>query len=308
MKVAQCVEIYIERKEACGYTYTSIAKVLRRFARFVGRMNITCLTDHHVNAFLRRSAISNNTWRHYSLHLRRLFLYWFARRQIRRIPKPDPKPSVAKTFYPHIYTRTEIRRLLDAAATCQRAPRCMIGSKTLRTIVLFLYATGAKIGDALAVLGSDVDFAHSSILIRSASSLETRVIPIGRDVRRLLRRHLKSDERTGFGLGSTLFLTVKGKAVPYAVLCTVFRKLRKIADVKRANSSYQPRVNDLRHTFAVHSIAEWTRAGLANDKMLPILATYMGNVHMRGLERYLELSPCTYEAQLDRLKVLTTTR
>jgi integrase len=183
----------------------------------------------------------------------------------------------------------------------------MIGSKTLKTIILFLYGTGAKIGDTLAVLGADVDFSRSSILIRSASNLETRVIPIGKDVKYLLRWHLKSNERKKFSLESALFLTVKGKAVSYTVLSAVFRRLRKIANVTRANSTYQPRVNDLRHTFGVHSIVQWTHAGLATDKMLPLLAAYMGNVEMKSLERYLELSPCTYEAQLDRLKVLVVT-
>ena len=303
MRVSKCVEVYIEHRQACGYAYTAIAKVLRRFARSVGRLNISLVADQHVSQFLRGAPISNNTWRIYARHLHKFFIFWFACRQIRRIPKPEMKPAVANTFYPHVYTREEIRRLLDTAATCQRAPRCTVGPETLRTIILFLYGTGIRIGDALTVLDSDVDFANASVRVRDNSVLQSRVIPIGHDIWRLLRRHINSDERKQFGSGKSLFLSVKGTAVPYAIICNAFRRLRTIAGVKRADSSYQPRMHDLRHTFAVHSIEQWTRDGLAHDKMVPMLATYMGNWDMHGLERYFELSPCSYQKQLDLLTV-----
>jgi hypothetical protein len=40
--------------------------------------------------------------------------------------------------------------------------------------------------------------------------------------------------------------------------------------------------------------------------MLPILTTYMGMLDLHGVNTYLELSPSTYQSQLDRLKLLTT--
>jgi integrase/recombinase XerD len=145
MRVAECVEIYIRRKQECGYGYTSTAKVLRRFARFVGPLNIRVLSERHINAFLKRGKISNNTWQIYGSHLRQLCRYWLARREMRRIPYFIQKPRLPKTFIPYIYTREELRRLVDAVDICQRAPRCLIGPNTLRTILLFLYGTGSKI-------------------------------------------------------------------------------------------------------------------------------------------------------------------
>ena len=307
MKVAWCVEIYVGKKQACGYSYTWIARLLRRFARFVGKIHISLITDHHLNAFLGRGRMSNNTWRHHSSILAGFFRYWFARRQIRRIPSAQQKPAEAKTFFPYVYSREEIRKLLNAVVIGQQSPRCTIGPETLKTILLFLYGTATKIDAALALLDSDVDFTNASIHVRRTSFHQRRVIPIGGDVKRLLRRYLKSSERREFGAGRALFLTAKGKSVKQEDLGAAFRRLRKIARVKRVKSSFQPRVQDLRHTFAVHSIDQWLRDGYALQKMLPMLATYMGKVDMQGLERYLELSSCSYQVQLDQLEVLGAT-
>ena len=299
---------YVERKRSSGFIYIESAKLLWRFARFGGKVHISQITEQHVNAFLTRSAISNNTWRRYSFHVHMFFVYWFARRQLRHIPKPKQKPAVASTFFPYVYTRVEIRKLLEATVACQRFPRCLVDAIRLKTILLLIYGTGLRIGDVLKLLDSDVDLRRRTIHIRGASALLTRKIPIGADVTHLLRRYLKSTHRKQFETGKALFLTSKGNPNRYAVIGHAFQQLRKTAGIKRPSSSYQPRIHDLRHTFAVHSIVRWTREGLSTDKLIPILAAFMGNLGIERFEWYLELSPSSFRAQLNRLRVTTRPR
>ncbi len=71
MKVAQCVEAYIERKRASGFIYRAGGQILRRFARFVGDTHISAITEHHLELFLARNSFSNNTWRRYVSYLSR---------------------------------------------------------------------------------------------------------------------------------------------------------------------------------------------------------------------------------------------
>jgi integrase len=175
-------------------------------------------------------------------------------------------------------------------------------AETLRTILLLVYGTGMRIGDVLRLSDSHIDLKHKTIHIQGAYPQLSRDIPIGPDVARLLGQYLEKSRRAKFGVGKALFLTEKGKPVPYAVVGHSFQHLRKLADVKRPNSYYQPRIHDLRHSFAVHSIASWQHQDLSTEKMLPILAAYMGNVNLEGFERYLELSPSSYQAQLDCLR------
>lgn len=300
MTVSQCVEVYIQKRRDCGYNYGSIAKVLRRFARFVGKLDISKVTGTHVDEFLSNPAISNTTWRAYAWHLRNFFKHWHGHQQLQTMPQVSMKPATAQTFVPYVYTQQEVRALLDATTACQRAPKCSISAFTLRTLILFLYGTGIRIGDALALRDDHIDLRRSTVRVRGTTVLE-RILPIGRDVRDVLRTYLTSDERAQFGSGRMVFLNGNGTAVRYGVIRQTFKRLRQISGIKRSDSSYQPRLHDLRHSFAVHSIAKWNRAGLDLDHVLPILATFMGNLDMHGLERYLELSPCNYQGTLDRL-------
>src|SRR5258708_26834797 len=85
-----------------------------------------------------------------------------------------------------------------------------------------------------------------------------RTIPIGSDVQRVLLRHLRSPERTSFGTGRALFLTREGHPLTYLLLRPTFRRLRRAAGIFRENSPLPPRLQDLRRTFAVHSITRWS--------------------------------------------------
>lgn len=302
MKVSECVDAYLEHKHSCGYKCDATRKVIRRFAGFFGTLNISTIADSHLDSFLSR-APSDRSWQIYSGHLRCFFDFWFARRQVTRIPEPSFKRRAPRTFRPHVFSRVEICNLMDATTACQRANACTIGPETLRTTILFLYATGMRVPDALALSDTDVDFAHATIRVGCGSGFGGRVIPMGRDVKRLLRRYLHSHERCRFGRGRPLFLTKKGKPVKESTFFRTFCRLRRKAAVEHAEEPHQPRIIDLRHTFAVHSITHWNRKGIESDKMLPLLAAYMGNLDVLGMQRYLALAPSSFQPQLNRLKI-----
>ncbi|MGH9733914.1 MAG: tyrosine-type recombinase/integrase [Candidatus Acidiferrales bacterium] len=248
-------------------------------------------------------APSNNSWQLYSGSLRRFFLFWFARRKIKHIPEPSLRRRAARTFDPYVFSRTEILKLLDATAACQSGKGCVISSETLRTVILVVYGTGIKPTDALALSDGDVDFTKGTLQVGRTSAFSGRVIPLGRDVKRLLKGHLDSYERSRFGRGLPLFLTKKGKSLKRLTIWKTFRRLHRTANVERSDRPYQPRMYDLRHTFAVHSIAHWKRKGIELEKILTLLAAYMGNLDVLGMQRYAALSPCCYQSQLRRLKI-----
>jgi integrase/recombinase XerD len=306
VKLAQCVERFVDRKRVCGYEYDSSARILRRFAAFAGKIDIALVSEDHINLFLSRGQMSHGVWRSYRSLIRRFLSYWFARGQIARIPEPEQKPAVSTRFFPYVYSKAEIARLLAAARVCQASPRCIISPSTLSTIILFLYGTGLRVTEALSLRDHDIHFDSGSIEISPGSLYRHRTLPIGSDVQRVLLRHLRSPERTLAGTGKALFLTLKGHPVTYLALRPTFSRLRKAAGVFRPNSSLPPRLQDLRHTFAVHSIARWSKAGWSCAKMLPMLTSYMGNVREKGFLRYFELTPARYRAQLACLDVRTT--
>lgn len=77
---------------------------------------------------------------------------------------PPVRPMVRQTFVPYIYSREEIRVLLRTTATSQADRRCLIASRTLHTLLLFLYGAGATRSEELTV--SDVNITLGTVLIR----------------------------------------------------------------------------------------------------------------------------------------------
>jgi integrase/recombinase XerD len=63
----------------------------------------------------------------------------------------------------------------------------------------------------------------------------------------------------------------------------------------------QPRVDDLRYTFAVHRITAWIENGADLNRMLPALAAYMGQVGLGSTGRYLFMTPERFRKNLDQL-------
>ena len=66
----------------------------------------------------------------------------------------------------------------------------------------------------------------------------------------------------------------------------MFHALARQAGVLTADGQ-PPRVHDLRHSFAVHALLRWYRAGVDVQAKLPLLSTYMGHVSMVSTQYYL---------------------
>jgi len=102
---------------------------------------------------------------------------------------------------------------------------------------------------------------------------------------------------------SLLFFVGKdGKAINENSLRVAFRKLRRLAGIQRYDGAiYQPRMHDLRATFAVHRLTSWLRQSADLNRLIPALSAYMGQCGLGSTERYLTLTPERFRKQLATL-------
>src|SRR5207248_345006 len=101
---------------------------------------------------------------------RGLYRFALARGYTSASPLPTTVPQSVQAFVPCIYSRDEIKRLLEATAARER---CDLSSLTFRTLLLLLYGTGLRVSEALGLDMADVDLQEGILLIRESKFYKT---------------------------------------------------------------------------------------------------------------------------------------
>jgi integrase/recombinase XerD len=273
---------------------------LCQMARHMGDIEVADVKPEQMIDFLNRIPIANATWMGKHWITRRFFEYCFARNAMPMFAMPAPRTNQRQSFVHHIYTPMEIRLLLEATKHNREADRSLDQS-TLQTIIVLLYATGLPIGEIPTIMDSDVDLIEGFIRIRSSEAHRDRRIPIGTDLCKVLREYEGGRARMS-RLSTYFFITRQGKQTRAASISKKFAELRLASGVRRQDgSSHQPRISDLRFTFAVQRISAGIESGDDLNRLLPALAAYMGQVGLGSTARYLALTPQRFKKDLEKL-------
>lgn len=290
MKLAQAVASYVAYKQSLGMRFATEARALKSFSLALGDVDLDRIEPEQVRAFLDGTGPVTRFWHRKLDALRGFYRFALARRYTPRSPLPTNVPRCPQAFVPYIYSEEEIKRLLAAAASRER---CNLSTLTCRTLLLLLYGTGLRIGESLALDLADVDLESALLCIRETKFYKTRIVPIGADLTRVLRDYLlERSKGAPIPADGPFLLTRQGKRLSRAGAEEAFKQLRRQAKVSRIDGSrHQPRLHDMRHTYAVTRLVRWYRDGADVQRLLPQLATYLGHVHISGTQRYLTMTP-----------------
>ncbi|MCK5653018.1 MAG: tyrosine-type recombinase/integrase [Gemmatimonadetes bacterium] len=293
MTLLAAAEAYIVLRRALGAVFSVDARILRSFCRSLGDIPVATISPELCLAFCRGNGPPTRFWLRKHEALRGFFRHLVGREHLEASPLPEPPPRIRSTFQPYIYSHDEIQRLLAATATCLSG-RCCMTPLTLRTLVLFIYGAGLRAGEALRLRCCDVDCRDRLVTIWDTKFFKSRLVPVGAALAVALERHRSDRERLPLldGERSPFFSRHTGEAIPLGRLDAAFVRLREHAGIRRpATERWQPRVHDLRATFAVHRLLAWYRDGEDVQARLPLLATYMGHVNLSGTQTYLRMTP-----------------
>lgn len=300
MTITQAIEQYCAWKRANGYQFFGGLAILRKLPKYTGNIELSDLKPEHLLGCLNRNALSNGTWTNRYWVMRRFLEYCTSRKMMPPLDMPTPKVSRRKAFAPYIFTTTEIRLLLEATKR-RLSPNYVMDQPTLRAIIVLLYATGLPVGEVCILREEDVDLGDQRIRVRSAEAQRDRLIPIGSDLCEVLREY-KVWRTTLPGDSPYLFVTRRGRQSNSGSIAKYFQELRRTSGVhRRDDCRLQPRISDLRFTFAVHRIAKAIENGDDLNRLLPALAAYMGQVGLGATARYLALTPGRFSSHLDKL-------
>jgi len=289
MKLRTALAQYLRLKQSLGFRFHAESVILRAFARAMGPIDLGRVTPVRVRRYLDGQGPLTRFWERKWVTLRGFYRFTLARGLVRRSPVPAVAPKLPQRFVPYIYSREELQRLLAAIPT---EPLAGLSASTLRTLLLLLYGAGLRISEALVLTEEDVQADTRLLWIRQSKFFKSRWVPVGRPLAEVLARYRQqrpvrqSEQRQAF------FQTVGGSPVNRAAVERAFRVLRQAAGVQRTDGTrYQPRLHDLRHSFAVHRLVAWYRQGADVSRLLPKLSTFLGHIDLAATQHYLTLTP-----------------
>ena len=300
MRFADGIERYVTLKRAHGVEFLHGKSDLMRLARITGDIELSEIKRNHILTFLNESALANVTWRLKYHILMSFFDYWTAYGEMPELSMPPIRPKVRRDYLPYIYTRTELRTIIRAANDPRS--KSTIHPQTIRTFLIVLYGSGARVGEVLGLRITDVNLSKGTLVINNKNPNRSRTIPIGPDLVEILRKFLAWRSKKQFD-SPCLFVKKKGKPIIRQWIAREFNRLRGIADItrERGSSTGRPRMMDFQYTFAVHRITSWITSKKDLDRLLPALAVYMGFSGLNTTQRYLYLAPTRFKRHLNKL-------
>ena len=293
MKISQVVQEYVGLKQAMGSRFHAESVILKAFCRAMEDAALAEVTAERVMAYIAGTGCVTRFWHRKHEALRGFYRFAIARGYTQSCPLPEKLPRPSRVFTPYIYSSDELRRLINATEQCVSS-RTKLQAATLRTVLLLLYGAGLRISEALSLTPHDVDLPNSLLTIRESKFYRTRLVPIGVRLTSTLATYDKERSQWGVphGTAESFFVTRHGQPVIRSLAERTFCRLRRLANVHRDDGArYQPRLHDLRHTFAVHRLVAWYREGADVQRLLPQLSTYLGHVHISAIQRYLTMTP-----------------
>jgi integrase/recombinase XerD len=163
-----------------------------------------------------------------------------------------------------------------------------------------LYGCGLRVGEAVRLTVADVDLMAGILRILQGKFRKDRLVPVAAKLQQRLKTyaaalgHRSPEER--------FFPSPRGGSYRPESIYWIFRQLLQSASIAHGGRGHGPRLHELRHSFAVHRLEQWYRAGEDLNVKLPFLATYMGHRSMAGTQWYLQLTQALFTDLAIRLE------
>jgi integrase len=191
-----------------------------------------------------------------------------------------PRPA------PYLLSLDEIAAVMIAALDVP--PKGTVSPLTYHHLFGLLAATGLRISEALALKCDDLT--DDGLIVRNGKFGKDRLIPLHPSTRAALDRYLVARNRLG-AAGDDLFVVKHGRAPSKVRVYCVFVHLARALGIRGAPGTRGPRLHDLRHSFAVRSLAACPPDRTAVTRHMLALSTYMGHADVAATYWYLQATP-----------------
>jgi integrase/recombinase XerD len=290
--------LYVQVRRIMGFQFKETERLLHRYFRF--------LEDNHYPSHSLTSALewigagSTPGVQGRRANALRPFVRWAQAFEptLELIPK-GVAPYITQRSIPYIYTPEQVAALMDHAARIVDPFR----AATYWTVLGLLACTGMRVGE---VLNLDRDDIRDGLMhINESKFGKSRVIPIDQSTATVLENYrILRDTEFRRPATEAFFVSLNGTRLIYNNVHRTVHQFVQDAGIEAIAKDQRPRIHDLRHTFATHTIRDAYLTGLDPARILPILATYLGHISIQNTYWYLEAEPGLLNAAASRLPSL----
>lgn len=278
---------YLRLRRALGFRLAFPGHVLPGLVAYLGAAGASTVTTEHAVAWARLPAgVQPIAWAHRLGAARGFARYLHTIDPATEVPPRDVFAARQQRPVPHIWSHAEVRALLHAAGELHPSRR----AATYTTLFGLLAVSGLRIGEAIALPINDVDLRDGVVTITHAKSGRSRLVPLHPSAIEALqgyreeRRRWRPEPRS-----ATLFVSSVGTALHPSCVRSTFLGLTTASGLR--TPAQQPRIHDLRHSFAVHTLIGWQRSGVDVGAQMAKLSTYLGHVNPASTYWYLSAVP-----------------
>lgn len=217
-------------------------------------------------------------------------------------------PRYGGGFTPYIFSHEQmlaIFRVCDGLSpTCRNRNSAVFAIPFLMRL---LYGTGIRIGEAIRLSIDDIDLTQQYLILKDTKNGKDRMVPFDESLGAICKDYLRYRALFhGSKNTNRLFILPDGRLFNETLAYKWFRKIIWAAGIPHGGKSKGPRMHDLRHTMAVHSLATMARKGLDMYHSLPLLSIYLGHQSLTATDGYVRLTKEMYPDLLKQSGSITS--
>src|ERR1017187_3875005 len=167
MRLKSLVQRYLKNRRAMGVKLERTERQLSAFCNAVGDIDVSQVDPKRVRSYLYGRGPLTSNWHRKHEAVKGLYRYAISRGHVTKSPLPTEIPAISKTFVAYTYSANDFRLLLKAVDDYGR-PQNRFTSLSYRTLLILLFNTGLRIGEALSLKMAAVDLVGDVITVRDS--------------------------------------------------------------------------------------------------------------------------------------------
>ena len=290
---------YIELHRSIGEKYRIPELTLIGFNRFLRKKSISsakAVTPKVVQEWVDNMECSQGCCRSKTFTLKKFFSYLNSMGYVECNPVTDSIIDYIgmppRSFKAYIFSKEQVQKILENARNLPRCTLFPLRPQTIYTVVAILYTLGFRISEALNMKINDIDFQQNTIFIPQTKFYKQRLVPFGPKLGKCIGDYLKLRYKfySHVKKKDPLFVGIKNTPITAVCVRDNFKQLKKSSGIPEASEKANPRLHDLRHSFAVHRLCRWYQEGVDVQKRLVLLSTFMGHFKISSTQVYLTIT------------------